>query len=85
VDSFADYKLLFCMGFLQGAAAPMFPFEDDENDYDDYGAVLHPGEFRQADGVASGMPFPSQAPFFQHLLVWMLQHSLCDKITCGGP
>lgn len=32
----------------------MFPFEDDENEYDEYGATLQPGEFQQADGRSAG-------------------------------
>ena len=36
----------------QGAAAPMFPFEEEEQerDWSDYGAVLRPGEFRLLQG-----------------------------------
>ncbi|CAL8467688.1 g7226 [Coccomyxa elongata] len=45
-------------GFVvpEGAVAPMFPFEDDENEYDEYGATLQPGEFQQADGRSAGLP-----------------------------
>ena len=73
-----------CVGDLQGAVAPMFPFEDDENEYDDYGAVLHPDEFRQADGIATGAPFSCEGPFDEVLWSSTVEcaTSLCHKTTC---
>ena len=40
----------------QGAAAPMFPFEDEDDELaqDDYGRALRPGEFQLKDGAAPG-------------------------------
>ena len=40
----------------QGAAAPMFPFEDEDDELaqDDYGLALRPGEFQLQDGTAPG-------------------------------
>ena len=38
----------------QGAAAPMFPFEDADEEWDDYGAVLRPGEFQSVEAYDMG-------------------------------
>jgi hypothetical protein len=37
----------------------MFPFENEDEDlaYDDYGAALRPGEFRQAEGALASECF----------------------------
>lgn len=43
-------------GNAQGAAAPMFPFEDEDDElaHDDYGLALRPGEFQLQDGAPPG-------------------------------
>ena len=40
----------------QGAAAPMFPFEDEDDELaqDDYGRALRPGEFQLKEGAVPG-------------------------------
>ena len=49
----------------QGAAAPMFPFEDEDDELaqDDYGLALRPGEFQLLDGTAPG-EFAGTSPSF---------------------
>ena len=42
---------------VQGAAAPMFPFEDADEDWDDYGAALRPGEFQSMEVYDMGEDF----------------------------
>ena len=42
--------------WLQGAAAPMFPFEDesDQEEWDEFGAALRPGEFASQQALLPG-------------------------------
>lgn len=56
-----DRGQCFCI-VPQGAAAPMFPTEDDENEYDDYGALLGPDEFHQTDYDGGGALLPVACP-----------------------
>ncbi len=48
---------------VQGAAAPMFPFEDENDDlvHDDYGLELRLGEFQLQEGTAPGEKMPSDS------------------------
>ena len=48
---------------VQGAAAPMFPFEDEDDDlaHDDYGLELRQGEFQLQEGTAPGEKLPSDS------------------------
>lgn len=48
---------------VQGAAAPMFPFENEDDDlaHDDYGLELRQGEFQLQEGTAPGEKLPSDS------------------------
>ena len=48
---------------IQGAAAPMFPFEDEDDGlaHDDYGLELRQGEFQLQEGTAPGEKLPSDS------------------------
>ena len=48
---------------VQGAAAPMFPFENEDDDlaHDDYGLELRQGEFQLQERTASGEKLPSDS------------------------
>lgn len=51
------------LALVQGAAAPMFPFEDEDDDlaYDDYGLELRQGEFQLQEGTSPGEELPSDS------------------------
>ena len=48
---------------VQGAAAPMFPFEDEDDGlaHDDYGLELRQGEFQLQEGTVPGETLPSDS------------------------
>jgi hypothetical protein len=60
---FGVYTCDSLRALVQGAAAPMFPFEDEDDDlaHDDYGLELRQGEFQLQEGTAPGEKPPSDS------------------------
>lgn len=68
---------------LQGAAAAMFPFEDENNDlhWDEYGAALQPDEFQHKSTSRPGQLSCLQAAYLVSLAASAL---VCFTLSCSS-